>query len=311
MMKQSATPPAHRHEPSHKLSLNAMLHAAACSLAVLLSGLLPCYAQGLANGPQDDVTEASEASLPDAPQPADSRFVGSHTSFTDPVETKHPDEPLTLRKLPLRFLTDEWQIFTSPARLRTSDLKWLLPLAGASAAALATDTHTMRDVVSRNPSFNEANSTSSDVLRGIAIGVPVVMLGAGHFAGSEHSQEAGLLAGEAMIDAYVFDEVIKFGTLRERPIKNNARGHFFVGDASSDPSFISGHSIVAWSSAAVLAAEYQKPWQQGLIYSLATGASLTRVLGQQHFPSDALLGSAAGWLIGHYVYRAHHRHIAK
>jgi hypothetical protein len=230
---------------------------------------------------------------------------------TDPIGTKHPDEELTVRKLPLRFLSDEWQIVTSPARIRTADLKWLLPLAGATAAAFATDTHAMRDVVSRNPSFNEANSTSSDVLRGVAIGVPVLLFGAGHISGEEHPREAGLLAGEAMIDAYVFDEVIKYGTLRERPNKDNARGRFFVGDASSDPSFISGHSIVAWSSAAVLAGEYSKPWQQGMIYSLATGVSLTRVLGQQHFPSDVLLGSAAGWLIGHYVYRAHHRHIAK
>ena len=311
MKKQSATSPARRHEPARKLYVSAVLQAAVCSFAVFLLSVAPCYGQGLAQGPHDDVTESSEASLPDAPQPADPRINGWHPAFTDPVETKHPDEDLTLRKLPLRFLSDEWQIFTSPARIRTSDLKWLLPLAGASAAAFATDTHTMRDVVSRNPSFNEASNTSSDVLRGIAIGVPVVMFSAGQFAGNEHSREAGLLAGEAMIDAYAFDEVIKFGTLRERPSKNNARGRFFVGDASSDPSFISGHSIVAWSSAAVLAGEYRKPWQQGLIYSLATGASLTRILGQQHFPSDALLGSAAGWLIGHYIYRAHHRHIAK
>jgi membrane-associated phospholipid phosphatase len=43
------------------------------------------------------------------------------------------------------------------------------------------------------------------------------------------------------------------------------------------------------------------------IYTLATGVSLTRVLGQQHFPSDVLVGSAFGWMIGHYVYKKHHR----
>jgi membrane-associated phospholipid phosphatase len=30
-------------------------------------------------------------------------------------------------------------------------------------------------------------------------------------------------------------------------------------------------------------------------------------LGQQHFPSDVLVGSAFGWMIGHYVYKKHHR----
>jgi membrane-associated phospholipid phosphatase len=43
-----------------------------------------------------------------------------------------------------------------------------------------------------------------------------------------------------------------------------------------------------------------------LLYSAATGISVTRVLGQQHFPSDVLVGSAAGWFVGHYVYHKHH-----
>jgi len=45
---------------------------------------------------------------------------------------------------------------------------------------------------------------------------------------------------------------------------------------------------------------------QAGVYTAATGVSLTRVLGQQHFPTDVLLGAAGGWLIGHYVFRAHH-----
>jgi len=311
MKKQSANPPARSHQSKFRFPWKLPAQTAIVSVAIVLSNTVSCAAQGHSGGPHSDSVDLIEASLPDAPLPADSIHNDWRLTSTDPVGTKHPDEELTVRKLPLRFLNDEWHIVTSPARIRTADLKWLLPLAGATAAAFATDTHTMRDVVSRNPSFNEANNTSSDVLRGFAIGVPVLLFGAGHLSGDQHSREAGLLAGEAMIDAYVFDEVIKYGTLRERPSKDNARGRFFVGDSSSDPSFVSGHSIVAWSSAAVLAGEYQKPWQQGMIYSLATGVSLTRVLGQQHFPSDVLLGSAAGWLIGHYVYRAHHRHLAK
>ena len=311
MKKRSANPPTRSTQPEPRFPRKFSMHAATISVAVILCSAAACTAQARMGGPESGMADWMEGSLPEAPLPSNTLHTNVSPAPADPVQTKHPDEELTVRKLPLRFLSDEWNIFTSPARIRTADLKWLLPLAGASAVAFATDTHTMRDVVSRNPSFNEANSTSSDVLRGVAVGVPVLLFGAGHFAGNEHQREAGLLAGEAMIDALVFDEVIKFGTLRERPRENNARGRFFVGDASSDPSFISGHSIVAWSSAAVLADEYHKPWQQGIIYSLATGASLTRVLGQQHFPSDVLLGSAAGWLIGHYVYRAHHRHIAK
>jgi membrane-associated phospholipid phosphatase len=48
------------------------------------------------------------------------------------------------------------------------------------------------------------------------------------------------------------------------------------------------------------------------VYSAATGVSLTRVLGQEHFPSDVLVGGAAGWLIGRYVVRRHlHWHVLR
>lgn len=257
--------------------------------------------------PASKISSAETSSLPDAPTPGGSRTdarlgqIGGDASGSE-------DAPTTLKGLPLRFLKDELAIVTSPARIRKIDLLWLLPLAGASAAGFATDTKTMRDVVSHDPTFNSNASTSSDVVRGLFIGAPVALYGGGLLVKNEHASEAGLLVGEAMIDAYVADEAIKYVTLRERPYLNNARGKFFSGDAVSDPSFVSGHSMVVWSSAAVLAAEYPKLWQQIGIYTLATGGSVTRVLGQEHFPTDALLGSAAGWLIGHYVYRAHHSH---
>jgi hypothetical protein len=243
--------------------------------------------------------QGMEAVLPDAPGYASAAAV-------TPSEATH-NAPVTLRGLPLRFLKDEAAIVRSPARIDTGDLKWLLPLAGATGASLGTDTYTMRHVVSRSPGFNGASAKGSDVLLGAALGVPVLLFGIGHVRADEHERETGLLASEAILDAYVFDTGVKYATLRERPNQNDARGHFFVGAASSSPSFVSGHSIMAWSSAAVLASEYNKPWQQVGIYTLASGVSLTRVLAQEHFPTDALLGSAAGWLIGRYVYHAHHR----
>src|SRR5579883_1329608 len=36
-------------------------------------------------------------------------------------------------------LRDQAKIFTSPARIRKSDFKWLLPMAGTAAALFATD----------------------------------------------------------------------------------------------------------------------------------------------------------------------------
>lgn len=141
------------------------------------------------------------ADLPDAPAPV---LQSSASPSTGTVPAAEP--PLTLRKLPSRFVTDELHIFTSPARIHETDLKWLLPLAGATAAALSTDTYTMRNVVSHDPTFNNAASITSEVLRETAITVPVVMFAAGSKVGDGHTRETGLLGGESMIDAYVFSD---------------------------------------------------------------------------------------------------------
>ena len=87
-------------------------------------------------------------------------------------------------------------------------------------------------------------------------------------------------------------------TWRERPKVDDSKGKFFQGDAGIDSSFPSSHSVLAWSSAAVIADEYPSRWVKFSVYTLATGVSLTRVLGQQHFPSDVLVGSAFGWMVG-------------
>ena len=134
------------------------------------------------------------------------------------------------------------------------------------------------------------------------------MYGAGLFSGNDHLRETGFLSGEAQVDAQIFDAIVKLGSFRERPNVDKYSGRFYQLSAWTDSSFISGHAIDAWSAAAVIAAEYPSPWVQLGVYSGATATAMTRVLAEKHFPTDVLLGSAAGWMIGHYVVRAHHHH---
>jgi membrane-associated phospholipid phosphatase len=98
---------------------------------------------------------------------------------------------------------------------------------------------------------------------------------------------------------------MKLISFRERPTVDNAKGKFFQSSVGVDSSFPSMHSVIAWSSATVIASEYNGPLTQVAAYGLATGVSLTRVLSRQHFPSDVLVGSAVGWLIGRYVVHKH------
>ncbi len=243
------------------------------------------------------------ASLPDAPRPADPTPPPVGRDL--PLD-RQPHPEVTVTVAPVHTIQDLGHIVISPIYLRTNDLKWILPLTGAASAAFATDTHTMTKVVSTNPSFN---ATAINVSNGLVWGViatPVSLFGVGEFQHNPHARETGILGSEAMVDAVVADELVKLVAWRERPTVDNGQGEFFVGRAGADSSFVSEHSMIAWSSAAVIAGEYHSKWAQLAVYTAAAGVSATRVLGQEHFPSDVLLGSAGGWLIGHYVYRAHH-----
>ena len=217
---------------------------------------------------------------------------------------------MTIRDAPRDLLHDQAAIWTGPAHVRARDLKWLFPLAAAAGVAFATDRHTMTQVVSGNSSFNQANVNTSNVLMGSWIAVPVAVYGFGSIRQDEHARQAGILTGESMVDGVVVEEVLKQLFRRERPNVDGARGHFFQSNVGADSSFPSSHSLITWSAASALATEYPALWTQFMLYSAATSVSLTRVLGQEHFPSDVLVGSATGWLIGHYVVQRH-RHASR
>jgi membrane-associated phospholipid phosphatase len=110
------------------------------------------------------------------------------------------------------------------------------------------------------------------------------------------------------VDSVVVVEVTKVIFRRERPLYNNAAGDFLAPNVVTNGSFPSSHSMLAWTLAGVIASEYPSKRVQLSVYSIASGVSLTRVLGQEHFPSDVLVGAAAGWLIGHYVFEKHQIH---
>lgn len=216
-----------------------------------------------------------------------------------------PPQSITLRQTPANFLKDQEAIWSSPARLRGHDFNYLVPLGLLVTIAITTDHQAMSQVVSHSTSFNNQSTTASNGLLVPFIAAPVVFYGAGRLTDSEHARETGILSGEAMANGLVVDEAMKLIFRRERPTVDGAKGKFF--QSGSDSSFPSTHSFVAWSSAEVLAEEYPSRLHSLALFGVATGVSLTRVLGQQHFPSDVLVGSAFGWMIGHYVYKKHHR----
>jgi len=257
------------------------------------------------------LTAAAQSASAAVSQPSAPSNVSNSAALPDAPQTQtEAREAITLKALPMNILKDQGPIWTSPLRIRTHDLIWLLPLAAATGIGIATDQHVMNDVVSKDPSFNDANINASNVMIGGLLFTPAVLYGVGHFNKDEHARETGLIGAEAIGDGVIVEQGLKLIFWRERPNVDNARGLFWQSSAGVDSSLPSSHSVLAWSTAAVLAGEYPSAWSQIAVYSLATGVSVTRVLGQEHFPTDVLVGSATGWLVGHYVYRHRHKHVA-
>ncbi len=218
-----------------------------------------------------------------------------------------PQEDVTVKALPLNVLKDQKPIWTSPAQIRVKDLDWLVPLAAVTGLTIATDHDAMVHVVPKDTQFNQRSIDASNALTGGMIAAPVGLLGWGLLKKNPRAREAGLLGAEAMGDSVLLEQGMKLIFWRERPSVDNSNGKFFQSGVGIDSSFPSSHTLITWSSAAVLADEYPSTLSRLLIYSAATGVSVTRVMGQEHFPTDVLVGSAAGWLVGHYVFRKHHK----
>ena len=54
-------------------------------------------------------------------------------------------------------------------------------------------------------------------------------------------------------------------------------------------------------SRTLVAGQYDGIATKALVYGVASTVSVSRVLAREHFPSDVLVGSTLGWLVGGYV----------
>ncbi len=275
--------------------LSASLSLAA---SILFSANQFCSAQDtLLQSPTATAATESSASLPDAPEP--------HNNPQPATASADKPEAITLAGTPKRILLDQKAIWTSPLHVKPLDAVWLLPLAAATGTLIGSDHHTITSLININAKDQKHFNTLSNVGVGALGLAPASMYLWSLSRDAPQAHETGLLTGEALIDSLVVSKAIQFVSLRDKPSVNNAQGNFF----SSSPlnsSFPSDHATAAWAIASVIGDEYPGWLTRTAVYGLAAGVSVSRVLADQHFPSDVLIGSATGWLIGHYVYRAHH-----
>lgn len=251
--------------------------------------------------------QSNAVSTGSAVQSPDSKATTTRLKKTKDPEVKVLNPPSdrrfdnTVARAPANFLLDQKAMWTSPAHLRLSDATWLVPLGGLAAGLFATDSDVSRHLDTAPTTTHRYKQVSNYGL-GAMVGAGAGLYLLGRITKDEHKRETGFLAAEAAVDSLAATEAVKYMTRRERPYIDNANGSFWHGG----DSFPSEHAAAAWSIAGVIAHEYPGPIPKLAAYGLATAINISRINGQQHFPSDVLVGSALGYLVAQYVYNRHH-----
>ena len=265
----------------------------------VLQGLLMsqiCVIEAWAQQNPQPETKTSTSSLPDAP---------SAKRPGDTNDNNGDDEqeiPSSVHGLFGRFVGDQKQMWTSPARVRFADTEWLVPLAGITAGLFVTDSEFNRHLNHSPATISRYTNISNAGVAALAGGAGGMFL-MGHVRHNKHWSETGFLAGEAAINSLVATEGLKYSLRRDRPLIGDGGGAFFQSGGTSFPS---EHSAAAWAVAGVVAHEYPGPFTKIMAYGLASLVSVSRVKAEQHFPSDVLVGAVIGELVAQNIYRRHH-----
>jgi membrane-associated phospholipid phosphatase len=211
-------------------------------------------------------------------------------------------------RMPRYVLHDQAKIWTSPFRMSKQNAKYWAIFGGATAALIATDKWTAKDLPNTNGQLTVGTWGSK---LGAAYSL-IPMTGAFYFIGSaahnDRFRETALLSFEALIDTTIVETVLKAATQRERPLEGSGNGSFWSGQGSVwNASFPSGHAINTWALASVWAHQYRHTKVVPILaYTVGATVVGARLAARRHFPGDVVAGAAMGWFIGDYVYATRH-----
>jgi membrane-associated phospholipid phosphatase len=167
--------------------------------------------------------------------------------------------------------------------------------------------------------------------------VPALFYGAESFAvlrngrpwlTNDHNPHHRLLAyTEALGWTVLITGVTKYVIGRPRPYTDPSFGNPALRHRESEDnlSFFSGHASISFAAGAFVTADLSRALKRGALanasamsrfwlgdfvpglvgYGLPGVVALSRVIDQQHWPSDVLIGAATGILIGRLAYDAH------
>ena len=227
------------------------------------------------------------------------RPAGSFETISRKQGRQLAETTLKLSNVPKFLAEDQVAFWTQPLHSDAKSLSFWVPAAFGTAGLISGDTAIESHLpTSANALKFASNGSTVGMLTLVGLGGGLFLMGEAQH--DNHKRETGFLVGEAAIGAYAASTALQYTTQRERPFTGNNKGQFFAGGNS----FPSNSAAVSWAAASVLAHEYPGTLTKILVYGLAAGVSAGRVIGEKHWTSDAVIGSALGWYLGRQVFRA-------
>jgi membrane-associated phospholipid phosphatase len=214
-------------------------------------------------------------------------------------------EPILNSDYWLNYFWNIPRFVTAPLRFDTSDwIKTGAFLAAAGGAYLADErVHRF---------FHDHRSSQSDALAAIGYRLgdsKTIIAGSlgGYVAGygvaamnngnDYRIRETSLL----VLQSFAFSELLAEGAKRisgrERPDTTDDHSNW----RSGGKSFFSGHTVNAFSTAAVISEQYDEVWVAPVAYGLAGLVAWSRLNDNAHWTSDVVVGAAVGYAVGKLV----------
>ncbi len=236
-------------------------------------------------------------------------FLGFNTLYS---KDKEKSEKQNIFK---NILEDEISIWSSPAKIKTKDLGFWVPVITTTAILIANDESIYRGFKDFQKKHEWVDKVSPQITKLGDGSASVIISGLFYLGGlafhNERAKETASLGIQVLIHTGIVVQVGKHLTGRARPGATDGVDHwaglsgFFKryneGFTHYD-SFPSGHTITAWGMATVIAEEYKdKPLIPILSYTIATGVGLSRVTEDAHWFSDVFLGAVLGYTIAKFI----------
>lgn len=229
------------------------------------------------------------------------------------AQTDSP-EPKFLRSV----LNDGKKLVLEPFHWDKKDIANLTLATGATAFVMLYDEQLHRFVVrNENKGLERFGDLVIDPFGNGLYALPI--LGGIYLSalstGNKYDKNMMLLS----LEGFVFSAGLATGSKilfgRERPVYSEpGNAHQFNGpfnDFSTDGSFVSRHTSVAFTLATILSRGYgkEKKWVPLVAYSLASMVALSRSYQQEHWASDVLGGAILGYVTGRFVFDLNYNRI--